>query len=236
VPCERLCHALQISGTRPTPCYTRPMKRSVQEIVELIVFALIALLVGTFALWLVGWVFDLVGAVFKFLSALIWGLVRFIVPVAVVGAVAYFLVRTLQKRNRDGEPAAQATTGSAGSGATGGSTPVQPVTPGPVRDTGGQDVAAQQPIKPPPAPEPPPSPEPPPVPDPPPAPEAPPAPEPTAAPDAPLAPDPAPAPEPDATPPPAPPGPGPVITPSEGNGDTGSAGSGDRPDEERRQD
>lgn len=74
------------------------MKRSVQEIVELLVFGLIALLLGTALLWLVGWVFDLVGVLFKFFAALIWGLLRFIVPVAVVAAIVYGLVRIFQER------------------------------------------------------------------------------------------------------------------------------------------
>lgn len=78
------------------------MKRSVQEIVELLVFGLIALLIGTGLLWLTGWMFDLAGSVFRFLAGLIWALLRFIVPVALVAAIAYLLVRLLQQgRNRD---------------------------------------------------------------------------------------------------------------------------------------
>jgi hypothetical protein len=74
------------------------MKRSVQEIVELLVFGLIALLVGTALLWLAGWVFDLVGVLLKFFAGLIWSLLRFIVPVAVVAAIVYTLVRLVQQR------------------------------------------------------------------------------------------------------------------------------------------
>lgn len=74
------------------------MKRSVQEIVELLVFGLIALLIGTGLLWLVGWIFDLAGVLFKFFAALIWSLLRFIVPVAVGAAIVYALVRLFQQQ------------------------------------------------------------------------------------------------------------------------------------------
>lgn len=78
------------------------MKRSVQEIVELLVFGLIALLIGTGLLWLAGWVFDLVGVLFKFFAALIWSLLRFIVPVAVGAAIVYALVRLIQQQREKG--------------------------------------------------------------------------------------------------------------------------------------
>jgi uncharacterized membrane protein len=93
------------------------MKRSVQEIVELLVFGLIALLIGTGLLWLAGWVFDLLGVLLKFFAGLIWSLLRFIVPVAIVAAIVYALVRLFQQQrergNEKGERAAAAT-GSAG--------------------------------------------------------------------------------------------------------------------------
>ncbi len=73
------------------------MKRSLQEIVELIVFGLIALLIGTGVLWLLGWLFGIVGIVFKFIAGLIWMLLRFIIPIAIVAGVVYFIVRMLTK-------------------------------------------------------------------------------------------------------------------------------------------
>ncbi len=72
------------------------MKRSLQEVVELVVFGLIALLIGTGVLWLGGWVLGWVGLLLKFLAGLIWWLLRFIVPVAIVAGLIYFLVRVLQ--------------------------------------------------------------------------------------------------------------------------------------------
>jgi uncharacterized membrane protein len=103
------------------------MKRSVQEIVELLVFGLIALLIGTGLLWLAGWVFDLLGVLLKFFAGLIWSLLRFIVPVAVVAAIVYALVRLFQQQRERGNEksertaAATATTESdpAGSDAAG---------------------------------------------------------------------------------------------------------------------
>jgi len=80
------------------------MKRSLQEVVELVVFGLIALLIGTGVLWLGGWVLGWVGLLLKFLAGLIWWLLRFIVPVAIVAGLIYFLVRVLQG-DRSSRPA-----------------------------------------------------------------------------------------------------------------------------------
>jgi uncharacterized membrane protein len=93
------------------------MKRSVQEIVELLVFGLIALLIGTGLLWLAGWAFDLLGVLLKFFAALIWSLLRFIVPVAVVAAIVYALVRLFQQqRERGSEKNERAATATASAG------------------------------------------------------------------------------------------------------------------------
>ncbi|HKI57434.1 MAG TPA: hypothetical protein VKB31_09810, partial [Trueperaceae bacterium] len=91
------------------------MKRSFQEVVELVVFGLIALLIGTGLLWLVGWVFGLVGLLMKFLAGLIWWLLRYIVPIAIVAGLIYFLVRVLQGDRRDQATPATATPTGTGS-------------------------------------------------------------------------------------------------------------------------
>ena len=71
------------------------MKRSMQEVVELVVFALIALLVGTGLVWLSGWILGLVGTLLTWLAGLVWSLLRFLVPVAVVaGLLVQFLTRS----------------------------------------------------------------------------------------------------------------------------------------------
>ena len=91
------------------------MKRSLQEVVELVVFGLVALLVGTALVWVLGWVLSLGGALFKALAGLLWLLLRFIVPIAIVAGLVYFLVKALQGRGAETAGA----TAAAGSGAGG---------------------------------------------------------------------------------------------------------------------
>jgi hypothetical protein len=76
------------------------MKRSVQEIIELAVFGLIALLVGTGVLWLTGWVLGGLGWLLQLVSGLLWSLLRFVVPVAIAAGLVYLLVRWLQGQGR----------------------------------------------------------------------------------------------------------------------------------------
>ena len=78
-----------------------------QEIVELVVFGLIAVLVGTGVLWLVGWLIGLVGTLFMWLAGLLWLVLRYIVPVFVILGAIYYLFRLLQNRNRSGTGTAQ---------------------------------------------------------------------------------------------------------------------------------
>ena len=69
------------------------MKRSLQEVIELVVFGLIALLVGTGILWLLGWLMGIGSVVFTFIAGLIWALLRFIIPVAIVAGVLFFIYK-----------------------------------------------------------------------------------------------------------------------------------------------
>ena len=114
------------------------MKRSLQEYVELVVFGLIALLVGTGLLWVLGWVLSLGGIVLKGLAGLLWMLLRFIVPVAIAGGLVYFLVKAAQDRQKPAAAGAgSASTGSHGTGVgtsapEGGVSHVAPVISGPV--------------------------------------------------------------------------------------------------------
>ena len=82
------------------------MRRSLQEIIELVVFGLIALLLGTGLIWLVGWILGLTGLLLKFVAGLIWSLLRFIIPIAVGAAVVYALVRLIQNQSRGKPPPA----------------------------------------------------------------------------------------------------------------------------------
>ncbi len=76
------------------------MKRSLQEVVELVVFGLIALLVGTGLLWLVGWLLGIVSVVFTAVAGWVWQLLRFVIPVALVAGVIYFIYRLITGRDR----------------------------------------------------------------------------------------------------------------------------------------
>jgi len=73
------------------------MNRSLQEIIELTVFGLIALLVGVGVLWLTGWLLGLLSVLLTWLAGLIWSLLKFIIPIAIIAGVIYFLVRLAQQ-------------------------------------------------------------------------------------------------------------------------------------------
>jgi len=77
------------------------MRRSFKEIVELVVFGLIALLLATGLIWLIGWVLGLVGIGLKFVAGIIWSLLRFLVPIAIVAGLAYALVRFFLNRSKN---------------------------------------------------------------------------------------------------------------------------------------
>jgi len=106
------------------------MKRSLQEYVELVVFGLVALLVGTGLLWLMGWALSLGGVALRWVAGLLWTLLRFIVPVAIAGGLVYFLVKAAQ--DRQPRPAAAGT-------------PVSAPPPAPAPATSGGDVTPATP-------------------------------------------------------------------------------------------
>ena len=62
-------------------------------------FGLVALLIGTGLLWLVGWILSLGGLLLKAIAGLLWLLLRFVVPVAIVAGLVYFIVKALQDRS-----------------------------------------------------------------------------------------------------------------------------------------
>src|SRR5690554_5902962 len=74
------------------------MKRSVQEIVELVVFGAIALLIGTGLLWVAGWVFSGLGWLFQAVSGLVWRLLIVLVPIIIIAGLLYWLVNYLMKQ------------------------------------------------------------------------------------------------------------------------------------------
>lgn len=83
-----------------------------QEVVELVIFALIALLVGTGVVWLAGWMLGLVGTALTWLAGLVWSLLRFLVPIAVVAGAVYLLVKLMNRSAERvaGEPQKQPAT------------------------------------------------------------------------------------------------------------------------------
>jgi predicted lipid-binding transport protein (Tim44 family) len=107
------------------------MNRSLQELIELTVFGLIALLVGVGVLWLVGWLLGLFGTLLVWLAGLIWSLLKFIIPIAIIAGAVYFLVRLAQQPKP--APATQAAPATA---------PPPPPPAAPAPDTTSSDQAA----------------------------------------------------------------------------------------------
>ncbi len=91
-------------------CYTDAMKRSAQEILELAVFALIALVVGVLLVWGVGWVFTGVGWLLRLIASFVWSLLRFIIPIAIVAGVIYLVVKLLSSPRKARESTSTAST------------------------------------------------------------------------------------------------------------------------------
>lgn len=100
--------------------------RSLQETVELVIFGLIALLVGLAVLWVTGWILSLLGSLFMIVASFVWNLLRFILPVIVIAAVVYLIVRYATRGDR--RPA------SAGSTRAPSPPPVRTITEPPVTE------------------------------------------------------------------------------------------------------
>lgn len=114
------------------------MKRSVQEILELIVFGLIAIVVGMLLLWGAGWVFTWLGLLLRYIGGFIWLILRYVIPVAIVALVVYFLVKLVMNQ-RDK---------SAGETASTSATPaVQPASTSPAAAPTGSVIDAPPPTK-----------------------------------------------------------------------------------------
>lgn len=93
------------------------MKRSVQEIIELVVFGLIALVVGMLAIWGVGWVFTFLGWLFRLVGAFLWTILKFVIPIAIVAGVVYLLVRLITRRNQGADGAGSSSPSSSSAAA-----------------------------------------------------------------------------------------------------------------------
>jgi len=91
------------------------MKRSFQEILELVAFGLIALVVGTALLWIGGWLLGLLGLLLQGLAGLLWLVLRWILPVAILLGAIYAIVRLFQEQSRKSS-SAEPVTVDAGTG------------------------------------------------------------------------------------------------------------------------
>ena len=127
------------------------MKRSLQEIIELVVFGLIALLVGMLLIWGAGWVFTGVGWLFRIIGSFLWTLLRFIIPVAIAAGIIYLVVRLIANQTKS-KPVAETPAYTPQPAApvppmVGESTPTTatpPVTDGATEDIRVEDVAARE--------------------------------------------------------------------------------------------
>jgi len=75
------------------------MNRSFQEIVELAIFGIIALAIGTGLLWVLGYVLRAVGWLSTKIAGWIWLPVRFLLLIAIVVIAVYFIWKFIQDRN-----------------------------------------------------------------------------------------------------------------------------------------
>jgi len=75
------------------------MNRSFQEIVELAIFGIIALAIGTGLLWVLGFVLQGVGWLSTRIASWIWLPVRFLLLIAIVVIAVYFIWKFIQDRN-----------------------------------------------------------------------------------------------------------------------------------------
>ncbi|ADI15279.1 hypothetical protein [Truepera radiovictrix] len=115
------------------------MKRSLQEIVELVVFALVALLVLTGVLWFTGWLVGLLGMVFIWAAGLLWSLLRWLVPIAIIIAAVYALVRLLQRQSQRAA-APSVTSANPDAATTGDAAPAPAAAPVTTIDASGEPV------------------------------------------------------------------------------------------------
>jgi uncharacterized membrane protein len=72
-------------------------ERSLQDILEWVVLGLLIAVAALVLLWVGGWLFTFLGGILKWLAGFVWAVLRVLVPVLVVAAVVYLIVRFVQK-------------------------------------------------------------------------------------------------------------------------------------------
>lgn len=72
-------------------------ERSLQDILEWVVLGLLIVVAVLVLLWVGGWLFSFLGAILKGLAGFIWVVLKLLVPILIVAAVVYFILRFVQK-------------------------------------------------------------------------------------------------------------------------------------------
>jgi hypothetical protein len=67
-----------------------------QKTLEVVVKGFVGAVVALAGLWVLGWLFTFIGSVLIGLAGIVVALLKFLVPVAVIAAIVYFLVSQLQ--------------------------------------------------------------------------------------------------------------------------------------------
>jgi apolipoprotein N-acyltransferase len=67
-----------------------------QKTLEVVVKGFVGAIVALAGLWVLGWLFTFVGSILIGLAGIVVALLKFLVPVAVIAAIIYFVVSQLQ--------------------------------------------------------------------------------------------------------------------------------------------
>lgn len=76
------------------------MKRSLQEVIELVGFALIAFFLGILLLWVSGWLIKWLGIALQFIAAFLLDVFWWVLLIAIIGIAIYALIKMAQNRDR----------------------------------------------------------------------------------------------------------------------------------------
>jgi hypothetical protein len=69
-----------------------------QKTLEVVVKGLVGAVLALAGLWLLGWLFSALGALLLGIAGLIGGLLRFLIPVAAIAGIVYFIVAQLRPK------------------------------------------------------------------------------------------------------------------------------------------
>jgi hypothetical protein len=80
-----------------------------QKTLEVVVKGFVGAIVALAGLWVLGWVFTFLGSVLIGLAGIVVALLKFLVPVAVIAAIVYFVVSQVQSSSKPNTYEAKAT-------------------------------------------------------------------------------------------------------------------------------